>query len=257
MFAEVIENFKPVFYVLAAIYGLVIGSFLNVCILRIPLGQSIAKERSHCMKCGHVLQWYELFPLFSYLFLRGRCKSCGAPISKQYPIVEGANALIYLLIFWVRGFSLETVIFCFTASALIVLTVIDFRTFEIPVGINIFIAVMGLLRLLLNLQDFMTYLTGAVSIGIPLALLFYLSGGRAIGGGDVKLMTAAGFLLGWKLIWLAFILGCIIGSVCHTIRMRVTKESHVLAFGPYLAMGILLSILWGESMIAAYLRLFW
>lgn len=257
MYEEIIVNFKPYLYILVALYGLIIGSFLNVCILRIPKGESIAKERSHCMKCGHVLQWYELFPLFSYLFLRGRCRNCKTPISKQYPIIEAANALIYLLIVYVKGFYPETAILCFAASALIVLTVIDFRTFEIPVGINIFIAAMGVLRLLLNLSDYKSYLAGALSIGIVLALMYYLSGGRAIGGGDVKLMAAAGLLIGCKLIWLAFILGCIIGSVCHSIRMAVTKESHVLAFGPYLSMGILISILWGDVMIASYMKFFW
>ncbi len=268
-------------YIIIFLFGIVIGSFLNVCILRIPLKETIVSERSHCMKCGVQLAWYDLVPLFSWLALRGRCRNCKKPISPQYPIVEGLNGFLYLAIFMVNGLYLDSILYCLLASALLVIAVIDWRTFEIPVGCNIFIAVLGILRIALavyqharlhiSVSAFATplaylahsaedgwlfYILGALVIGIPLLVLYYATGGSAIGGGDVKLMAAAGLLLGWKLILLAFFLGCILGSIIHILRMRLSNAEHVLAMGPYLAAGILLSALWGNGWISWYLTSF-
>ncbi|MCM1160021.1 MAG: prepilin peptidase [Roseburia sp.] len=251
-----IELYNLIFYIWIFLFGIVIGSFLNVCILRIPNRESIAKNRSHCMQCGYQLKWYDLIPLFSYLFLGGRCRQCKKHISLQYPIIEGVNGLLYVLIFVVKGWNLDAVIYCFLASALLTLSVIDFRTYEIPFGINVFIFILGILHLLLHISDWKQYLIGLVLVSGIFEIIFLASKGRAIGGGDVKLMAAAGLLIGWKLSYLAMIAGCVIGSVIHLIRMKVTKEGHKLAMGPYLAIGILLSVLWGESFLSWYFGLF-
>ena len=239
--------FLPIF-----LYGIVIGSFLNVCIYRIPLGESIAKERSHCMTCGYQLRWYDLVPLFSWLALRGKCRKCKTPISPQYPIIEGINGVLYVLIFAVNGFNLVSGLYCLMASALLALSVIDFRTYEIPFGFNVFIGVLGLIRVISDMGNWSEYALGFVAVSVVLALLLIISKGRAIGGGDVKLMAAAGLLVGWKLIILAFFIGCILGSVIHIIRMKVSQAEHVLAMGPYLSAGILISALWGTQFINWY-----
>ncbi len=240
-------------YILAFLYGIVIGSFLNVCIYRIPLGESIAKERSHCMSCGYQLRWYDLVPLFSWLCLGGKCRKCKASISPQYPIIEGANGLLYVLIFAVNGVNLVSILYCLMTSALLALSVIDFRTYEIPFGFNVFIAVLGVCRIALDMGNWKDYVIGFFAVSAVLELLLIASKGRAIGGGDVKLMAAAGLLLGWKLIILAFFIGCILGSVIHIIRMKVSQADHVLAMGPYLAMGILIAALWGNPFLQWYL----
>ncbi len=146
--------------------------------------------------------------------------------------------------------------YCLLASALLVLSVIDFRTYEIPFGINLFILALGLIRVGTDYRNFLTYLIGLLSVSAFLAILYYATGGRAIGGGDVKLMAACGLLLGWKLIIMAFLLGCVLGAVIHMIRMKVSGESHVLAMGPYLSMGVLIAALWGEKMLTWYLGQF-
>lgn len=251
-----IELYNLIFYIWIFLFGIVIGSFLNVCILRIPNRESIAKDRSHCMQCGYQLKWYDLIPLFSYLFLGGRCRQCKKHISLQYPIIEGVNGLLYVLIFVIKGWNLDAVIYCFLASALLTLSVIDFRTYEIPFGINVFIFILGIVHLLLHISDWKQYLIGLVLVSGIFEIIFLASKGRAIGGGDVKLMAAAGLLIGWKLSYLAMIAGCVIGSVIHLIRMKVAKEGHKLAMGPYLAIGILLSVLWGESFLGWYFGLF-
>ena len=242
-------------YILIFTFGIVIGSFLNVCIYRIPMHETVVTERSHCMRCGYQLSWYDLIPVFSWLCLGGKCRKCKEPISPQYPIVEATNGVLYLLIFAVCGFELESIIYCLMASALLVLSVIDWRTYEIPIGINIFILVLGILHIIIDYHNWLNYVIGFFGISVVLLILFYVSGGRAIGGGDVKLMAAAGVVIGWKLIILAFFIGCIVGSVIHLIRMKVSGAQKVLAMGPYLAIGIMIATLWGENLISWYLSM--
>lgn len=237
------------------LYGIVIGSFLNVCIYRIPRGEDLIRVSSHCTSCGYRLKWYDLFPIVSYLALGGKCRKCKEKISCQYPIIEAVNGGLYVLIFCINGWEVQSVIYCLMASALLVLSVIDFRTYEIPFGINVFIFILGCINLGLDWADWKNYLIGFFAVSAFLYLLYLLTKGRAIGGGDIKLMAAAGMLLGWKKIILAFVLGCILGSVIHLIRMRATKAEHVLAMGPYLSAGIFIAALWGDSLIWIYLNL--
>ena len=239
-------------YIIIFTYGLLIGSFLNVLIYRIPKKENIAIVRSHCMKCGYQLKWYDLVPLFSWLFLGGRCRKCREKISIQYPLVEAVNGILYVIVFYYYGLSIESLLYCLLFSALLALSVIDFRTYEIPVGFNYFILILGLIRLVTDLQNWPTYCIGFLAVSGFLYLLVVLSGGRAMGGGDVKLMATCGLLIGWKLILLAFILGCILGSVIHIIRMKVSKQGHVLAMGPYLSMGIAIAVLYGERFLQWY-----
>lgn len=237
------------------LYGVVIGSFLNVLALRLPLKESVTLKRSHCMTCGHTLSWYELFPLFSYIFLGGKCRHCKSKISIQYPIVEGANGVIYVILFLVHGISIETILYCLCASALLALSIIDWRTQEIPVGFNIFILLLGLVRLVTDLGNWSQYVIGLFAVSGFLFLLFLITKGRGIGGGDIKLMAATGLLLGWQLNIIAFLLGCIIGSIIHLTLMAIKKANRVLAFGPYLSMGIYIAMIWGEQLVSWYLSM--
>lgn len=249
-----------ILYGIIFLYGIVIGSFLNVCIYRIPLGESLSKKRSHCMTCGYQLRWFDLIPLFSWLALRGKCRKCRAKISPQYPLVEAANGILYVLIFAVHGMDnrtalIESVLYCLMASALLALSVIDFRTFIIPFGFNVFIFCLGVVNLLYRIiftksPDIWLYIIG-FCVTSAISGLLYLFG--AMGGGDVKLLAASGFLIGWKLSLLSFFVGCIIGAIVHPIRMKVSKQGRTLAMGPYLSAGILLAVLWGYWFIDWYM----
>lgn len=245
------------FYILVTLFGIVIGSFLNVCIFRIPLKEDIALERSHCMHCGHVLSWYELIPLFSFLIQGGKCRACKKKISIQYPLVEALNGVLWLAVALVWGICWETLIFCLASSVLIVISVIDLRTREIPFSLNIALAVLGAARLALDYTHWYEYVIGFGAVSILLLLIILISKGKAMGGGDAKLMAAAGLLLGWKGIILSFVLGCVLGSVIHLTVMAVKKsKDHTLAFGPYLSLGIYLSILFGMPIINWYTGFF-
>ena len=249
-------NPEIILYCIIFVYGIVIGSFLNVCIFRIPGKENIVKVRSHCTHCGYQLKWYDLVPLFSYIFLGGKCRKCKKKISMQYPIIEAVNGFLYILVFLVNGWSVESILYCLLVSALLVLSVIDFRTYEIPFGINLFILTLGLIHLFLDPANWSNYVIGLVSVSAFLYFIYQVSGGRGIGGGDVKLMAACGLLLGWKLIIFAFLFGCIIGSVVHLLRMKISRVPHVLAMGPYLALGVFIAALYGDRLIQLYLQLY-
>ncbi len=233
------------------------------------------------MSCGNVINWYDLIPVLSFLLLRGKCRMCGSKLSIQYPVIEILNGLLYCLILAVAGLNIKSVLIMMLTSALIVLAVIDWRTYEIPFGLNVFIVVLGVIATLLDLAkafgiwDYsyetnsargaffswtpMTvgdHLIGAIAVSGFLLIIYFATKGRGIGGGDIKLMVAAGLFLGWKSIMLAFVIGCILGSIIHLIRMKVSGQDHVLAFGPYLAAGIFIACLWGEGIVNKYLSMF-
>ena len=242
-------------YIVIFIFGITIGSFLNVCIYRIPLHQSIVTVSSHCMTCGRKLKWYDMIPVFSWLLLGGKCRSCKSKISLQYPVIESLNGILYVVICLVNGMDLFSLIYCLMTSALLTLSLIDWRTYEIPLGINVFLFILGVAAAVLDRGNLLSQLAGMVCVSGFLGILYLISRGRAIGGGDIKLMFACGLILGWKLIILAFLLGCIIGSVIHLVRIRVQGEGHLLAMGPYLSAGIFLAALWGNAWISWYISL--
>lgn len=246
---------SSIIYIIVFLYGIVIGSFLNVCIYRIPKGEDIVKISSHCMKCNHTLKWYDLFPIFSFLWLKGKCRYCGTKLSIQYPLVELLNGILYCIIVFVKGVNGNSLIYCLFTSALLVLSVIDIKVYEIPIGVNRFIFVLGFVHLIMNYRQIWNYCLGFISVSAGLFLLYCILKGNGIGGGDIKLMAVSGLLLGWKENILAFLLACILGSVIHLLRMKIEKADHVLAFGPYLAAGIFVSLLWGESLVNWYIKL--
>lgn len=242
--------------IVTTIYGIIIGSFLNVCIYRIPKNESIIVNRSHCMNCGKQIKWYDLVPIVSYLVLGGKCRYCKTKLSIQYPLVEFINGLGYALILISNGVNIKSILFCLCSSALLTLSVIDWRTFEIPVAFNIFIGILGIIRLLTDLEHWYVYVIGFFAVSGFLYLLFLITKGRGIGGGDIKLMAAAGLLIGWKNIILALGIGCVLGSIIHIILMKVQNKERVLAFGPYLSLGIYIAMLYGNQIIEWYINTF-
>ncbi len=242
--------------IITAVFGLLIGSFLNVCIYRIPKHENITTTRSHCTSCGNVIRWYDLVPVISFLLLRGKCRNCGAKLSIQYPIIELLNGSLYGLIFATLGLNLKSVLTMAVSSTLIVIAVIDWRTYEIPFGLNVFLACIGLISMFAEYDKWLDHVIGMVCVSGFLLVLYFATKGRGIGGGDIKLMAASGLFLGWRSCILAFVIGCILGSIIHLIRMKMSGEDHVLAFGPYLAVGIFIACMWGDVLVGAYLGAF-
>lgn len=245
----------PVF-VLLFLLGLCVGSFCNVLIFRIPKGEEFVRTPSHCMTCGHELKWYELIPLFSYLAQGGKCRACGVKLSTQYPVVEAVNGIMWLITALVfRGDWITVGLHCALFSLLMVLSIIDWRTFTIPNGINLAILLLGVVRLATDPGNWLLYLIGMVSVSAVFLLLHVLTGGQGLGMGDVKLVAAAGLMLGWQKMVLAVLVGSLSGALIHSARMK-GGAGRKLAFGPYLAAGIWLAALVGGPLISAYLGLF-
>lgn len=254
-----------VIYGVILLYGIVIGSFLNVCIYRIPNKTNIALGRSHCMGCDTDIKLYDLIPVISFLLLRGKCRACKSEISIQYPIIEALNGILYVAVFHIYGWNglatvLLNVVYCMVISLLLVISVIDMRTQLIPNVLNLVLVLFGVLAVIIvyvgsngDWKLISEYFIGFFAISFFLYLIFYITGGRGIGGGDVKLMAGAGLLLGWKLVIVAFLIGAISAAIIHPILMRVKKVGRVMAFGPYLALGIVCALFFGERIVNWYI----
>lgn len=241
---------------LLSVVALCVGSFCNVLILRIPRGEEFVKTPSHCMTCGRRLHWYENIPLVSWLIQGGKCRGCGVKLSVQYPLVEGANGILWFLAgLRFYGYWPMIGLTCILLSMLLVLAVIDWRTFTIPNGINFVIFLLGAARLVTDVEHWKGHVAGMVFAGGLFFALWFLTRGAGLGFGDVNLMFGAGLFLGFGPVVLALIFGCTVGSVIHLIRMK-RGAGKKLAFGPYLALGIGFSVLFGEPIITAYLQLF-
>lgn len=242
-----------IYYGLACVFGVLVGSFLNVLILRIPEGEDVVRESSHCFSCGRILQPYELIPLVSYIAQGGKCRGCGEPVSIQYPLVEAGNALLWMGLFWARGFSIHTVCLALVVSLLLAISVIDARTMEIPPELNYSILALGIIITLVDRDFFGEHIVGLFAMSCPLIFVFVFTNGQGLGGGDVKLMGTCGLVLGWQYIWLAFVIGCISGSVIHLLRMKFFYADRVMALGPYLSFGVYVTMLFGHDILTWYL----
>jgi leader peptidase (prepilin peptidase)/N-methyltransferase len=170
----------------------------------------------------------------------------------QNPLIETTNGILYSFIFGVNGWNITSILYCLLTSALIALSVIDFYTFQIPFSINMFIFNLGIIHVFLDYWNWINYALGFLSVGMFMYLIYALTKGHGIGGGDVKLLVVCGLLLGWERIILALFLGCLLGSVIHLIRMKVSRGNHILALGPYLSAGIWVAALWGDEIIHWY-----
>lgn len=240
-------------YILIFICGLIIGGAVNLLIDRLPEKDNKLFKRFHCTNCGSDIKWYDSIPLVSCIVLKGRCRHCEAKISIQYPLVELINGAGYILVFMVNGFNVLSALYCLAFSILMVITVIDWRTYEIPPVLNIMLGILGVIHIILDFSNLLDYLIGFCIVSGFLLLLFIATHGRGIGGGDIKLMAAAGLFIGWKNIILALALGSILGSIIHIVLMTACKKDRMLAFGPYLSAGIVIAMLFGDQLISWYI----
>ncbi len=246
--------------VASIVLGAIVGSFLNVCISRLPKEESIVRPGSHCPKCKTPIQYYDNIPLLSYLLLGGKCRHCKAPISIQYPIVEAITALSSFFLFITFGVSLSFFYYFSFVAALIVITVIDLYHQIIPDVISLPGIVIGLLgSLVIPKITFWSSLIGALSGGGSLFLVAtvyqWLFKREGMGGGDVKLLAMIGAFLGWKAVILTIFLSSFIGSIIGITVMLIKGKDfkYAIPFGPFLALGAVISLFWGENLISLYL----
>lgn len=243
------------------ILGLIVGSFLNVCIYRMPRKESIIIPRSHCLSCGKTIPWYDNIPLLSFVFLMARCRFCKARISFTYFAVELLTALFFLSLFVTFGFSAKFIIYAVLICGLNVASVIDLRIQEIPDEITLPGIILGLTAAfaypeLLSQGSRLSGLLNSFFGALVGSGLIYLMGilGRAffkkeaMGGGDVKLMAMLGAFLGWRLITLTFFLAPFSGSVVGIIS-KIKNKSDIIPYGPHLSLAAIVAIFWGNKIL--------
>ena len=240
------------------LFGLVIGSFLNVVIARLPTGRSIARPPSACPACDAAIRWYDNLPVLSWLWLRGRCRACRAVISWRYPAVELLTAVLFALAARQLGPRLDLGPALLLLAALVAITGIDLDHQIIPDVITLPGIVVGAVaNLTVRPGNWLDTLLGIV-IGGGLFLIIILASGGGMGGGDMKLGAMMGAFLGWKLVLLAILLGVFAGGAVAIGLLSTGSKGRKdpVPFGPFLALGAVVSLLWGQSLLAWYLGRF-
>jgi leader peptidase (prepilin peptidase)/N-methyltransferase len=266
----------------AFLLGAMIGSFLNVVVHRLPRilerqwqsdcaqlrGEEVAETpaynlatpRSTCPSCGRMIAWYDNIPILSYLRLHGRCRHCGAAISARYPLVEFVTACLTAFTVWHFGWALNTLAALLLVWSLLALTFIDAETQLLPDSITLPLLWLGLLRnLYLGPVPLEAAVLGAVSGYLALWAVYHafklLTGKEGMGYGDFKLLAALGAWLGWQMLPLVILASSVVGAVIGVAMIALVGHDRAkpLPFGPYLALGGILALFWGEPLMAWYL----
>ena len=234
--------------------GIIFGSFLTVCIHRIPQGKSVVAPRSACPACGNRIAWYDNVPIWSFLWLQGRCRVCQQAIPIRYPVIEMVNGLGYLLVYWRFGWAWSTIIYAGLFSVFLVVTWIDWDHQIIPDVITLpgIIIGLGCAGVFLPTGWANSVIGILVGGGVLLILAWvspYVFGKEGMGGGDIKFLAMVGAFLGWKAVLLALMIASVVGA-CIGIALlwaKVMERGQYIPFGPYLAMGSLVAMLWGQE----------
>ena len=245
-----------------ALLGLCVGSFLNVCIHRLPLKQSVVHPRSRCPKCGYMLRWYDNMPVLSYAMLRARCRSCGTPISLQYPLIEVITAIVFVAHWYVFGATVMLPVRLLFGSALIVLFMIDLEHQILPDVITLPGIVIGVaLSLFLPpgpVESLLGVLVGGGLLWGIAELWYRLRKVEAMGFGDVKMLAMVGAWLGIKMVALTFVLSSMMGGLVGVVLIasRRADMATKVPFGTMLAVAALIASLYGGPLLAWYLSRF-
>lgn len=254
-------NLPGAFYLLATFgFGLIVGSFLNVCIYRLPLKKSIVFPASHCPTCNTPLHFYDNVPLLSYLVLRGKCRHCKASIAYQYPLVELLTGLLFMFTVVRFGFNWSSLFYAFFQASLVVIVFIDAEHMIIPDKVTLPGMGVGFIASLFSLTHIVWHqsLIGLLIGGGFLYMAAVLSRG-GMGGGDIKLAAMMGAFLGWQKVFLAILSGAFLGSVIGVslILTGYKTRKDFIPFGPFLAWGGILALFWGDQIILWYKISFW
>ena len=241
-----------------AVFGLCVGSFLNVCAYRLPLGESIVSPPSRCTKCGRTLSWFDNVPVLSWVVLRGRCRTCKTPVSWMYPSVEIITSLVFVLTYVTYGPTLLSLVRVVFACALIVLFITDLQHKILPNTITLPGIIVGFVCSFFLPPGWVSSLIGLIVGGgflWAIAEAYYrLRGQEGLGMGDVKLLAMIGAFLGWKLVLLTLVFASLTGSLAGGLVIASGRGSmkYALPFGTFLAVGALFAATWGEPIADWY-----
>lgn len=246
-----------IIYLYLFITGACFGSFINVIAYRLPRNESMIKERSYCEYCHHQLCWYELIPVFSYIFLKGKCRYCQKGISIKHLIIECMSGLLFILCFHRFGFSLQTVIIFFICLDLLVIAIIDQQTMDIylvTVIVFLFLSLINRYYQGFQLKDMSI---GALSVSLPM-LLINVFIPKSFGWGDIEIVFVSGILLGGFYNLLAISISILAAGIeaFYLLLIKKANRKEYIPFGPFLVLGIFISLFFGTKILMCYLRMF-
>lgn len=184
------------------------------------------------------------------------CSVVQIELDESYPFIECASGMLYVLVILAVGWTVRGGLFCICTSTLLAAGITDQKTFEIPIGCSILIGILGCIHFFLDLPHWQEYLAGLFATASLLGAAYFFSKGKGMGGGDIKLMAAAGLLLGWENVMLALFIGAVSGAIIHILLMCFQRKGRVLAFGPYLAFGIFTAMLYGDRILGQHILIF-
>ena len=268
-----------ILYLIIFILGLIVGSFLNVVIYRLENGEKIVNDRSRCLRCKHTLAWYDLVPVLSFIFLKGKCRYCNNKISWQYPLVEIGTGILFVLVlnlfntppttslegnyfqypilhlaFWFYIVSSLVVIFVYDLKHYIIPDKVIYPAIAIAIGFNLFNNIQYPIS---NILSAFNFLIPAILAGGFFYAIIVITKGKGMGGGDIKLAFLMGLILGWPVIifsvFLAFISGSIVGI--YLILTGKKKMKSMVPFGPFLIFGTFAGLFWGKEIVKWYFDL--
>lgn len=257
--------------VLTIILGLCVGSFLNVVIYRLPIHMSLARPASHCPKCNYKLKWYDNIPVFSYIFLRGKCRNCGEKISIRYPIIELLNMLLWLACLtmftdvFIKTNTNDYVMFGVSAlacSALVCVFCTDLEHMEIPDELQVFLLILGLVSMFSNgvpaTEKVLGFLIGGGFFALVYYTFYFIKKRECLGWGDVKLIAVCGLILGYKSTILAIILSSVFGAIILLILSLSKKEesNKEYPFATFIVPACIFAMLFGGYVVSWYMSLF-
>ena len=279
--ADTFQTLNIIFSVLSFVLGTMIGSFLNVCVHRMPKGLSVIHPRSRCPQCESSIQWYDNFPILSWLILGAKCRNCKTPISWQYPLVEAITGFLFFLVFWRFGITVASGVYMLLAASMVLVTFVDLTDWTIPNEVTlpgIFVGI-GCALVITFYPESMLHIEGPFTMPVANSLLGIVVGGgslflldkasllilgkRGMGGGDVKLLAMLGAFFGLYGVVLIIAISSVLGSIVGILMMQMQKRAvaeggeevaagHYLPFGPYLALAGVIYMLYGPNFIAWY-----
>ena len=247
---------QTLIYIAIFIFGSILGSFYNVVIYRLPRKESIVVGSSHCPSCNTSIKPYDLIPVLSYFILGGKCRSCKKPYSFRYPLIEFLSGILFAFTYHVYGYSWSTLIGIILASILLIITMIDIDTMEIYDAFQVLLFILAIAFITQSNLPLGDHLIGFFIISVPFYVIALITNG--MGGGDIKLIAMGGLLLGWKATLVAFFIASIIGGMVAILLVLLKQQGRksLIAFGPYLCLGIYIAFLYGNTIFGWYINFY-
>lgn len=254
-----IKRMNIIIGVYIIILGLLLGSFFNVCIYRVPRGESIAFPPSHCTSCNNKIRGYDLIPIISYILLKGKCRYCGEKISLRYPAVEILTAAMFYLVYLKYGLSFFTIKFIVLVALLIVIGMIDLDTTDVYFSTTLTGIIFGLGFIIVGYffnLSIMEFILGGIAAGGFIATIILLT--KGMGWGDAEICLMCGLFLGFKLSIVMLLLSFIIGGIAGIglIVLKIKNRKDYIPFGPFIAVSCLLTLFFGQHILNYYITMF-